>query len=140
MKNHYIYFSILPVLLFAAFLLPLTVQYWDGERIIENSFDDEVTWIIFTIPTLVSTVLLLIPHYVTALIGTCFYLIAFGISIFMNYSIYFSRFSDDGGLGPAAILTVLLSGLLLGLFHTIYSYKNRKNPVSAQSDILDSSI
>lgn len=139
MKYHYIYFALLPVMLFVAFILPFTIDDWDGIREVRNSFDDEFTWIIYTVITLIATTLLLIPNRVTALIGSCIYVLSFGLSVFMNI-VLGDSFYREVGLGARMIMVVMLAGMVLGIIHTVKSFRNYHKRPKEHSDVLDDLI
>jgi len=139
MKRHYIYFSLLPVLLFVAFYMPFTISRpFSGVEHIDNSFDDGFTWIVYTLPTLVSTILLMIKNRVTALIGASIYFLSFGLSVFMNIVLQEGRPDNSVGLGARLILVVMLAGTIIGVVHTVFLFRNKQlKPKKNNSDVLD---
>ena len=137
MKHHYIYFSLLLVLLVISLLMPFTVFEYDMERETHNGFDDGLTWIIFMLPTLLATILLLIRNYITAILGTCLYLGVLTLAGFMNYVMNHYRLMDKMGIGPSCVLVVALAASIISIIHTVKLIKNRKIKLNSNSDILD---
>lgn len=138
MKRYYIYFLLILPLLFLAFMLPFTYrELSDGSRSIRNSFDDDFTWIVYTIPTLTATILLLIKNRFTALFGTLIYMLSLGLSIFMNIVLLDVRPYRKIGVGPTLIFIVMLVAVIFGVIHTRKLFKNRTQKAKANSDLLD---
>ncbi len=138
MKRHYIYFGLLPAILFVVFCLPFEIlRPFDVERSVTNSFDDGFTWIVYTVPVLVATVLLLIRNRVTALIGAAIYLLSFGLSIFMNYALQKGSVFESVGIGARLILVVMLAGTIIGIVHTVKLFRNRESKPKKNSEVLD---
>jgi hypothetical protein len=135
MKRHYIYFALLPVLLFLVFCLPFTIRTYFTVEHINNSFDDGMTWIIYAVPTVIATVLLLIRNRVTALIGASFYLLNFGLSIFMN-AVLGNSF-EKAGIGARLILVVMLAGVVLGTIQTVKLFRGKELQTPYSGDVLD---
>lgn len=138
MRHHYIYFAILPVLLLVALMLPFTIYEYDiNTREVRNGYDDDVTPFVFGIPMVISTVLLIIRNYVTAILGACFYLVSFGLASFMSYMIYYDRFYDATGIGPLCVWLVTLTGLVLGIVQSVKMTKNKELKRKQSTDLLD---
>lgn len=138
MKYHYIYFLALPILLAISLMLPLTINdYGDGEIYYQSGFEDGFTSIIFFIPTLLATILLLIRNNVTAIIGTCLYLVSFVFAGFMNYFFHFESMVDRVGIGATLVLLVMCSGLILGIVQSVKMTKTRQHKRKQSYDLLD---
>ncbi|MFK7787686.1 MAG: hypothetical protein AB8B56_21370 [Crocinitomicaceae bacterium] len=138
MKRHYIYFIILPLMLFLALCMPFTISRpFNGVEHITNSFDDGFTWIVYTVPTLIATVLLLIRNRVTALLGAIVYFLSLCLSVFMNIVLQNGRGFEKVGFGARLILVVMLAGAIVGILHTVKLYRARNLKPKKNSEVLD---
>jgi hypothetical protein len=124
-------------------MLPFRIDsYEDGANSVTSGFDDQITAIIFFTPTLLATILLLIPNSITAIIGSTVYLCAFALSVFMNY-VLSDRFlynREELGFGPSAIFLVLLTATVIAIIHSVKLIKKRKQKRKQSTDLLDDAI
>jgi len=137
MKRHYIYFALLPVILFVVFCLPFAIDNYSGMDVINNSFDDGFTWVVYTIPTLLATILLLIRNRVTAIIGASIYLMSFGLSIFMNIILQEKTLYKEVGIGARLILAVMLAATIISIIHIVKLFRNRERKPKENHEVLD---
>ncbi len=107
-------------------MTPLSMwEDFSGKLVVENAFEGPTAFIFLT-PTLTATVLLLIPNYVTAIIGATIYAGATGLAGYMVY-IFTSTayFYNEMGPGSVLILMVLMTATALSVIHSVKMTKNR---------------